>query len=70
MTFNSETTSVQVSVTVFDDDQSEPREEFMANLTLITTDLDVEITPGTATINIIDNDGMIVEMAYCIAPNV
>ena len=51
--------SIQVPISVTDDDLSESREEFVANLTLVTIDLVVEVIPSQATIIIIDNDGMI-----------
>jgi hypothetical protein len=44
---------------VTDDDRSEPQEEFVVNLTLITTGLAVEIIPDFATVIISDNDGTI-----------
>ena len=57
LTFSSEVTSIQVPISVTDDDQGESQEEFVANLTLVTIDLVVEITPDQATIIIIDDDG-------------
>lgn len=58
LTFTSTISSVQVQVPIIDDNISESSEDFVANLTLITADIEVDINPGQATIIINDNDGM------------
>ena len=51
------------NVTIIDDDLYENPEEFFANITTIETQ--VNISPMTTVITIIDNDGTKDESAYC-----
>ena len=57
LTFTSTTSSVQVQVPIIDDSVDEYEEDFVANLTLITTDVEVDINPSQAIIVIHDDDG-------------
>ena len=57
LTFSGGVTRQEVSVTIVDDRDSESSEEFVANVTLVDTDLDIETTPGQTTVIISDNDG-------------
>ena len=61
LTFTGGITSLQVPVVIVDDSIREPSEEFVANITVITTDLEVVVDPDQTIIIIIDNDGMILK---------
>ena len=63
LTFNSDVTNIQVQILIVDDSESESVENFLANLTMITDDVNVEIIPDQATIFITDNDG---KNYYCL----
>ena len=56
LTFSSEITEVNVTVMVVDDAVNEMREQFTANLQLITSDANVIINPNVTTIFIEDDD--------------
>ena len=56
LTFSSEVTEVNVTVMVVDDAVNEMREQFTANLQLITSDANVIINPNVTTIFIEDDD--------------
>jgi hypothetical protein len=56
MTFSSEVTEVNVTVMIVDDAVNEMREQFTANLQLITSDANVNINPNVTTIFIEDDD--------------
>ena len=57
LAFSIDVRKVDVEIPIIDDDRIEPREEFTANLTLVTDDLEVDITPAQTTVTIIDDDG-------------
>ena len=57
LTFSGGVTRLTVPVTIVDDGDIELTEEFVANITLVTTDLDISTTPGQTTVVITDNDG-------------
>ena len=56
VTFNAGVTRAEVPVTLVDDTERELTEEFVANITIITADLDIETSPGQTTVIITDND--------------
>ena len=57
LTFSPSVREVQVSIPITDDNVFEPtEEEFGAQLTLVTTGADVEISRPTATVSIVDDD--------------
>ena len=57
LTFGEGVTRQLVPVTIVDDNDSESSEEFIANVTLVDTDLEIDTTPGQTTVIIRDNDG-------------
>ena len=57
LTFSEGVRRLEVPVTIVDDSDSETLEEFIANITLTDTDLEIDITPGQTTVIIRDNDG-------------
>jgi hypothetical protein len=48
---------VTVNVSILDDEVDEPTEDFVAALSLQTDNDRVQVTPDTATVDIVDNDG-------------
>ena len=56
LTFGPSVREVQVSIPLTDNNVFEPTEEFGAQLTLVTTGADVEISRPTATVSIADDD--------------
>ena len=57
LTFSEVVTRGVVPVAIVDDNNSESMEKFIANVTLVDTDLEIETTPGQTTVSITDNDG-------------
>ena len=58
LTFGPSSTSVGVPISISGDTVYEPGiEQFLANLELVTTDVDVIVRPEQATIQIFDDDG-------------
>ena len=58
MDFSSSAIKFEVQIPLFNDDIYEEMEQFTARLTLLTTGTDVLLSQSSATITIIDNDGM------------
>ena len=57
LTFNAETTNLNVSVNLTDDNTYEREEDFNGILTLVSTSPRVSISPDTAVATILDNEG-------------
>ena len=58
MDFSSSVIKFEVQIPLFNDDIYEEMEQFTVRLTLLTTGTDVLLSQSSATITIIDNDGM------------
>lgn len=58
LTFSPSVTSIEVPIRIIDDLLLEMlREQFTSALTLVTTDLAINLQPASVPINIIDDDG-------------
>ena len=53
---------MSVSVTIFDDGILESTENFLGNLADPQSQTGVSIMPGTANVNIMDNDGKLIDI--------
>ena len=61
ITFSSTVSNVSVSVTIIDDGILESTENFLVNLTDPQSLTGVSIMPSTANVNIMDNDGKLID---------
>ena len=59
MDFGVSSTRQLVEIPILNDEETEDTEQFFAQLTLVHSDADVQLVPDRATIEIVDNDGMI-----------
>ena len=66
ITFSSTVSTVSISVTIFDDSILESTENFLVNLADPQSQTGVSIMPSTANVNIIDNDGKLIDLKIII----
>ena len=57
LTFDSAITILEVNVTLIDDSETETSERFRARLAEVTTGTSASVSPNTAQVTILDNDG-------------
>ena len=58
LTFNADTTSIEVPVNITDDSVYEGKEDFNGTLTLVSDSPRVIVDPSNAVVTILDDEGM------------
>ena len=61
ITFSSSVSNVSVSVTIFDDSILESTENFLVNLVDPQSQTGISTMPSSANVNIVDNDGKLID---------